>query len=68
MFDGAVRAAQVGPIDIRAQVFAADGAFGGALDGRTAVCGHVSYAVLPLRNNRWRDAYFASQSGDFART
>ena len=47
-------AAQVGPIDIWAQVFAADGAIGGALDGWAMVGRDVSArqpVIDNLRNN-----------------
>lgn len=47
-----VRAAQVSPIDIRAQVFAADGAASGALDVDAALGRDWSFCENPLVD-RW---------------
>lgn len=55
------RAAQIGPINIWAHFFAADGAVCSALDCRAAICRNVSGSILPLRNNRRRHRDFAGQ-------
>lgn len=59
---GAVGRADVGPLDIGAQVFAADGAIGGPLDGGTIVGRNVSAAV-PVADNLRRNAQRSRQCG-----
>ncbi len=56
IFRLAIGATQVSPIDIRSQVFAADGAGCRALDLRTAFSGHWPGAGNPLADCRRRDA------------
>lgn len=60
------RAAQIGPIDIGAHFFAADGPIGSALDCWAAIGRNISGSVLPLRNNRWRHRDFAGQLNYFS--
>lgn len=48
-------AAQICPVDIRAHVFAADGAFGGALYLRASICWHATNPRLPLAYQRRRN-------------
>jgi len=52
----AVGGAEVGPIDIGAQVFAADGAIRCFLDRWAMLGWHLPHPVFPLRHNGWRYA------------
>lgn len=52
----AVGSAEVGPIDIGAQVFAADGAIGCFLDRWAMLGRHLPHPVFPLRHNGGRYA------------
>lgn len=56
LFRRAVGAAQATPIDVGAQVFAADGAAGGALDGRAVLGRNAAGAGRPLRQKHGDDA------------
>lgn len=47
----AIRGTQVAPIDIGAQVFAADGAGGGFFDFRATIGRYLPDAVFPLTNH-----------------
>ena len=52
---GLARPAQHGPIDVRPQVFAADGAVGSAFDSRASLRRHLPLPACPLGNeDRWR--------------
>lgn len=53
--------AQVGPIDIGAQVFAAHGAIGGAFDGWAALGWDRPESGFPLRDQRRSDLYGTRQ-------
>lgn len=52
----AVGGAEVGPIDIGAEVFAADGAIRCFLDRWAMLGWHLPHPVFPLRHNGWRYA------------
>ena len=56
LFEIARAVAEVGPIDIGAQVFAADGAIRRFLDRRAMLGWHLPHPVFPLRHNGWRYA------------
>lgn len=58
----AVGGAEVGPIDIGAQVFAADGAVGGLLNRWAALCGNGSLLFYPLIHGRRSNADQSGQS------
>lgn len=58
----AVGGAQVGPIDIGAQVFAADGAVGCLLNRWAALCGNWSLLFYPLIHGRRSNADQSGQS------
>ena len=63
LFDWAVCATQVSPIDIGAQVFAADGACGCALNFRAALSRNRSVKTQPLRGQRGVNAKRSRQLG-----
>ena len=64
LLNRAIGGAQVSPIDVRAQGFAADGAAGGALDFDAALGGHLLYAISPLTQH---DRTHAQMPGQFGR-
>ena len=55
------RSAQIGPIHIRAEVFAANHAAGSLFDGWAALCRHLLGPGFPLADNYWRNAQNTSQ-------
>ena len=55
------RAAQIGPIDIRPELFAGDGTARSSLDSRTAPCRHWSPGRNPLAHRRRANPERASE-------
>ena len=62
LFQIARAVAEVGPIDIGAQVFAADGAVGCLLDSRAALCRNRPLLLYPLIHGRRSNADQSGQS------
>lgn len=56
LFEIARAVAEVGPIDIGAEFFAADSAIRRFLDRRAMLGWHLPHPVFPLRHNGWRYA------------